>query len=168
MVSEHMTACSIEEEVVLLIPALNAFARTFHKNPVDVEDLVQETLLKGLSNLDRFRAGTKLKSWLFTIMRNSFCTRFRVGKREVVGIEDCASYAGSVAPEQEWRVRGQELERACGSLQEPFRSAFEFVFIDGRSYEEAAQQFHCATGTIKSRVSRARQRIADDLGETVA
>ncbi len=168
MVSEHTTACSIEEEVVLLIPALNAFARTFHKSPVDVEDLVQETLLKGLSNLDHFRTGTKLKSWLFTIMRNSFCTRFRVGKREVIGLEDCASYVGSVAPEQEWHVRGHELERACGGLQEPFKSAFEFVFIEGRSYEEAALRFHCATGTIKSRVNRARQRIADDLGETAA
>ncbi|WP_312470746.1 sigma factor-like helix-turn-helix DNA-binding protein [Rhizobium sp.] len=65
-------------------------------------------------------------------------------------------------------MRGHELERACGSLKEPFMSAFEFVFIDGRSYEEAAAYFHCGPGTVKSRVNRARQRIADECGGTIA
>lgn len=167
MISRQMTN-SFEEDVVDLIPALNSFARTFHRSQSDVDDLVQETLTKALGNIDKFRPGSNLKSWLFTIMRNLFCTRFRVGKREMVGLEECVSDAGSVAADQEWRVRGHELERACGGLKEPFRSAFEFVFIDGGTYEQAAEHFHCAAGTVKSRVNRARQRIADECGELVA
>ncbi|MDM9646573.1 sigma-70 family RNA polymerase sigma factor [Rhizobium sp. S163] len=159
---------SFEEDVVDLIPALNSFARTFYRSPSDVDDLVQETLTRALGNIDSFCPGSNLKSWLFTIMRNLFCSRFRIGKREMVGLDECVSDTRSAAAEQEWRIRGHELERACGSLKEPFRSAFEFVFIDGRSYEEAAAYFHCAPGTVKSRVNRARQRIADECGGTIA
>ncbi|MBB3965393.1 sigma-70 family RNA polymerase sigma factor [Rhizobium metallidurans] len=167
MIYQQMTN-SFEEDVVDLIPALNSFARTFHRSQTDVDDLVQETLTRALGNIDKFRPGSNLKSWLFTIMRNLFCSRFRIGKREMVGLEECVSDAGSVAADQEWRIRGHELERACGGLKEPFKSAFEFVFIDGRTYEEAAEHFHGATGTVKSRVNRARQRIAAECGEAVA
>jgi RNA polymerase sigma factor (sigma-70 family) len=165
MRSEIVVGLPVEQQIVGLIPALRAFARTFHQSPSDADDLVQETLVKALSNIDRFETGTRLKSWLFTIMRNTFCTRFRVGKREILGAEDCASTKGSIAADQEWHVRGHELEAACTHLAEPYRSAFEFVFLDGRSYEEAADHFHCPMGTIKSRVNRARKRLAHDLGE---
>jgi len=165
MDAEITTAQDLDIQIVELIPALRAFARTFYRTPTDADDLVQETLLKALAHLDHFKEGTKLKSWLFTIMRNTFCSRFRVGKREILGASDCASSHGSVAADQEWHIRGRELEVACGQLAEPYRSVFEFVFIDGRSYEEAAEYFHCPTGTIKSRVNRARQRLAHTLGE---
>jgi RNA polymerase sigma factor (sigma-70 family) len=165
MKSEISINPEFEKQIVALIPALRAFARTFHRNRNDADDLVQETLVKALGNADRFQAGTKLKSWLFTIMRNTFCSRFRVGKREILGAAECASASGSVAADQEWHLRGQELEAACNHLVEPYRSAFEFVFLDGRSYEEAADHFHCPMGTIKSRVNRARQRLTRDLGE---
>lgn len=168
MRSEMTTNSKIEHQIVDLIPALRAFARTFHQSPSDADDLVQETLVKALANVDRFAAGTKLKSWLFTIMRNTFCTRFRVGKRETLGSADCASATGSVAADQEWHVRGHELEAACVHLAEPYRSTFEFVFLDGWSYEEAAIHFHCPMGTIKSRVNRARRRLAHYLGEDEA
>ncbi len=167
MITRQMTN-SFEEDVVDLIPALNSFARIFHRSQSDVDDLVQETLTRALGNFNKFRPGSNLKSWFFTIMRYLFCARFRVGKREMVGLEECVSDAGSVAADQEWRIRGHELERACGGLKEPFRSAFEFVFIDGSTYEQAAEHFHCAAGTVKSRVNRARQRIADKCGELVA
>jgi RNA polymerase sigma-70 factor (ECF subfamily) len=80
----YISPGSMSEEVVALIPALRAFAHTFYRHPNDADDLVQETLVKALSNLDHFKEGTRLKSWLFTIMRNSFCTRYRIAKRETV------------------------------------------------------------------------------------
>jgi RNA polymerase sigma-70 factor (ECF subfamily) len=76
---------------------------------------------------------------------------------------DRLSLKRAVAPEQEWRVRGHELEVACASLPPKYRSAFEFIFIDGRSYEEAADHFHCPIGTIKSRVNRARRHLMIEL-----
>src|SRR5690606_29843744 len=63
------------DQVVELIPALRAFARTFCPHPEDADDLVQETLTRAIANLDQFSEGTRLKSWLFTIMRNTFSTR---------------------------------------------------------------------------------------------
>ncbi|XAZ25580.1 sigma-70 family RNA polymerase sigma factor [Sinorhizobium sp. B11] len=154
----------LQQEMVAHIPALRAFARTFYRSSGDADDLVQETLVRALGSIGQFKQGTKMKSWLFTIMRNAFCTRFRVRQRETLGSEECASSQGSVPADQEWHLRGHELEAACGHLPEPYRAAFAFVFVDGRSYEEAADHFHCPIGTIKSRVNRARRRIAHDIG----
>ncbi len=158
-----MTADQFANEIVALLPALRAFARTFHRTQTDADDLVQETVVRALANIDRFQPGTRLKSWLFTIMRNTFCTRYRVASREAVGIVECVSLAGSVPPDQEWRLRGQELETACGNLPEKYRTAFEFIILNGRSYEDAATYFGCPVGTIKSRVNRARHHLMNEL-----
>lgn len=163
MARRELENLSIEAQIVILVPALTAFARSFQKQQFDVDDLVQETIVKALRNLDGFEPGTRLKSWLFTIMRNTFCTRFKLDRREVSGLEESIFLRPCVQPDQEWRLVGQELERACGRLPEPYKSAFNFVLIDGRSYEEAAEHFHCPAGTIKSRVNRARQHLAREL-----
>ncbi|MFK0334302.1 sigma-70 family RNA polymerase sigma factor [Rhizobium sp. NPDC090275] len=155
MAYEQSNRGSIEEQIVECVPALTAFARSFQRQQADVEDLVQETLVRALSNADRFERGTNLKSWLFTIMRNAFCSRYQRLKREVTGIDDEVVRQACHGPPQEWHVVGHELERACGALPEPYKSAFEFVFILGRSYDEAALHFHCPAGTVKSRVNRA-------------
>nr|WP_183863987.1 sigma-70 family RNA polymerase sigma factor [Rhizobium sp. BK399] len=154
---------TVRREIVSLMPALRAFARTFYRNAADADDLVQETLVRALIHLDRYEEGTRLKSWLFTIMRNTFCSCYRVTRREAVGTLECVSSRESVQPDQEWRIRGHELEAACVRLPEKYRGAFEFVFIDGRSYEEAADHFQCPIGTIKSRVNRARQHLMHAL-----
>jgi RNA polymerase sigma-70 factor (ECF subfamily) len=158
----------LESELVGLMPALRGFARTFQKNPGDADDLVQETLVRALSHIDRFQQGTRLKSWLFTIMRNTFCTQYQARKREILGGAECASLDVSVLADQEWHIRGRELEVACAALNEPYRSVFEYVLVEGRSYEDAASHFHCATGTIKSRLNRARLKLSKRLGEEAA
>jgi RNA polymerase sigma factor (sigma-70 family) len=155
----------LQTEIVELIPALRAFARTFHRNSTDADDLVQETLAKALANLQQFDEGTRLKSWLFTIMRNTFCTKFRIAKREAPGVKKCVSGIGVVLPSQEWTIRAKELERACGLLPEPYRAVLEYVVIEGRSYDDAAAKFGCAIGTVKSRINRARQQLAAQLDE---
>ncbi len=66
------TAWDVIGKLAALIPALRAFARTLVRNPYDADDLVQETLAKGIANAHRFQPGTSLKSWLFTILRNTF------------------------------------------------------------------------------------------------
>lgn len=154
-----------EMDVLQLVPALRSFARRFYPNPPDADDLVQETLLRALSNLDKFRPGTSLKSWMFTIMRNIFCTRYGRGKREFVGIEDCASLQRAIDAPQEWSVRAQEFHRALAALPTHYRDAFETVLMRGESYEQAASRSDCPIGTIKSRVNRARSAILKSMGE---
>ncbi|RWX79342.1 sigma-70 family RNA polymerase sigma factor [Neorhizobium lilium] len=155
----------LEAELIELMPALRKFARRFYSSSTDIDDLVQETLLKALSNIDRFEEGTRLKSWMFTIMRNSFCTRFGLAKREHVGFDDALARRSVVQPHQEWSVRGHELEAAISNLPERYRTAIDLIFIQGVSYEEAAKRCDCPVGTVKSRVNRAREKITLQLGD---
>ena len=156
---------AFEKQVVDLLPALHKFARRFHNSPCDVDDLVQETVSKVLANADKFQQGTRLRSWMFTIMRNSFCTRFAVRKREHVGLGEDAAAGPSVGAQQEWAIRGHELGKAILGLSPRYRQALTLIFIDGMSYEAASEQCGCAVGTVKSRVNRARQILARQLDD---
>lgn len=152
-------------KVVAEIPALRAFARTFCRRPEDADDLVQETLLKALKNLHRYEPETRLKSWLFTIMRNSFCTRAVRSKREVVGITP-AQTAQMVTPaNQEHAARLEEIKRALFRLPPNQREILTLVVVMGEPYEVAAEICNCAVGTVKSRLSRARRQLCVELGE---
>ncbi|SFB18403.1 RNA polymerase sigma-70 factor, ECF subfamily [Rhizobium sp. NFR07] len=152
-------------DIVRLIPALRAFARTFCRNPSDADDLVQETLLKALANLDKFERGTKLKSWLFTIMRNTFYTRSKVLGREAPGLEENVSGDTPMAATQEITARAHEVQRALQKLPPHYREVLTLVAILGESYEAAAEICDCAVGTVKSRLNRARHQILQELGE---
>ncbi|MCO6390868.1 sigma-70 family RNA polymerase sigma factor [Aliihoeflea aestuarii] len=153
--------------IVALIPALRAFARTFHRSSDEADDLVQETLVKAIGNLHQFTPGTRMKSWLFTIMRNAFYTRTKKSSREPTGSEDCVSAMPIMAPTQEWSCRGRELQQALHRLPETHRQVLILVGVLGVSYEEAARICDCEMGTIKSRLSRARNKLAAELGEPV-
>lgn len=147
-------------EVVDLIPALRAFARTFTLDVTEADDLVQETLYRALRSLEQFRPGTSLKSWLFTIMRNTFCTQYKVKVRESPASESCASLSLSVAAPQEWAVAGDEFQSAYSKLSTEHREILFMVAAMGFSYEEAAQTLDCSVGTVKSRLNRARGSLA--------
>lgn len=157
-----------QEEIVRLIPAMRAFARTFYRNPDTADDLVQETLVRALSAIGQFRPGTSMKSWLFTIMRNAFYTKVKIETREAPGATDCVSLQASSDSTQEWSVRGRELARAIQRLPQQQREVLVLIGVLGVSYDEAAAICGCAMGTVKSRLSRARLRLLEELGETSA
>lgn len=159
------TANGTPSDFVNLIPALRAFARTFHSDPTDADDLVQETLTKGLANLDKFEAGTRLKSWLFTIMRNAFYTRMKTYVREAPGALCCASTRPTGEATQEWTIRGKEVLAAIDRLPMSHRQVIILIGVLGVSYEETADICGCAIGTVKSRLNRARTGLLHDLGE---
>lgn len=154
-----------ETAIVELIPALRAFARTFYRDPTDADDLVQETLTKGIANIDKFEPGTRMKSWLFTIMRNSFNTRIKSYMREAPGLLDCASARPVEEATQDWTVRGKEVAAAITRLPQHQREILMLIGVLGISYEEAADICGCAIGTVKSRLNRARMSLLEDLGE---
>ncbi|MEZ2131492.1 MULTISPECIES: sigma-70 family RNA polymerase sigma factor [unclassified Sinorhizobium] len=153
---------AIETEIVALTPALKCFARRFHRSEDDADDLVQETLLKALASIHLYAPGTALRSWLFTIMRNSFCTKYRKMLREPVG-PDRDFQDVSTPPTQEWSIRQNELRSALGRMPAPRRRALVLVTL-GTSYKEIAQLCGCRIGTVKSRVNRARRDLLTELG----
>ena len=160
-----MTENAERADIVKLIPALRAFARTFCQEPADADDLVQETLLKALANIDQFEPGTRLKSWLFTIMRNSYCTKAKKRSREVLRGDDTLFDSAAMAGEQEWNVRIGEVGRAFQCLPDKYKEIIALIVVLGESYESAAGICGCAVGTVKSRLNRARARLSCEMGE---
>ena len=112
--ADSKTSSSTPEnnEIVELLPALRAFARTFFRDTDSADDLVQETLLKGLANVHQFQLGTSMKSWLFTIMRKTFYTRIKINQREMPGASDCVSHKPVHDATQEWSARGRDIAEA--------------------------------------------------------
>ena len=152
--------------IVDLIPALRAFARTFCRDADDADDLVQETLTKGIANIDKFEPGTRMKSWLFTIMRNTYYTQIKITVREAPGLLDCVSSRPVSEASQEWSVQSREVRDAIQQLPEHQREVLMLIGVLGMSYEDTADICRCAVGTVKSRLNRARAGVLEYLGES--
>lgn len=147
------------EEIIGLIPTLRAFAWSLCHNSSDADDLVQEALIKAWTHQGQFEAGTNLRAWLFTILRNTYYTTVVRRRREVR--DETGQYAATLqsAPTQDWTVAMRNLQTALNALPDEHREALVLVGAAGLTYEEAAEVCGCALGTIKSRVNRARARL---------
>jgi RNA polymerase sigma-70 factor (ECF subfamily) len=154
---------TVREELLAAVPSLRAFAISLCGNVDQADDLLQETLYRALANINSFQPGTNMSAWLFTILRNLFRSDYRKRRREVEDAD--GSYAESLKsyPEQEGKVEFEELRQALKKLPPDQREALILIGASGFSYEEAAKICDCAVGTIKSRVNRARTRIAELL-----
>jgi RNA polymerase sigma-70 factor (ECF subfamily) len=152
---------SVRDAVLAAVPSLRAFAISLCGNVDRADDLVQETLLRALANINSFQPGTNMSAWLFTILRNHFRSEYRKRRREVE--DGDGSYAETLKshPEQYGRVEFEEFRTALAKLPADQREALVLVGASGFSYEEAASICECAVGTIKSRVNRARTRLAE-------
>lgn len=154
----------LADEVVRLIPPLRAYARGLTRNPDDAEDLVQETLVKAIANVTKFKPGTNLRAWLFTIMRNTFYTNSRKRTRERPADEDCASTQPVIYPRNETQIDTQRIIATISRLPDHYREIVFLVMVMGESYEDAAAICDVAIGTVKSRLNRARRIVMDDIG----
>tara|TARA_Y100001001_G_C8015937_1_gene311769 strand:- start:8211 stop:8750 length:540 start_codon:yes stop_codon:yes gene_type:complete len=150
-------------DIVDLIPALRSYAWALTRRHEDVDDLVQDTLLKAIDKIDSFQAGTNLRAWLMTIMRNTFFNKIAKSKRLSTGKEDCISTTLSTPATQDWFVRGGELMQAVRRLPRNYREMLIVVVMLGESYQAAADLFGVRIGTVKSRVNRAREMVIADL-----
>lgn len=160
---QHDDKAGFDQDVVALIPALRGYAWVLTKRQEDVDDLVQDTLVKAIANVDRFQMGTNLRAWLMTIMRNTFFNRIQRSARERTGAGDCVSHSLSVPPTQEWALRGKETIAAIMALPTHYREVLILVVMLGESYETAAEICGIAIGTVKSRVARARAMVIRQL-----
>jgi RNA polymerase sigma-70 factor, ECF subfamily len=152
---------SVRNEMLAAVPSLRAYAISLCRNVDRADDLVQETLLRAWAHVDSFEAGTNMSAWLFTILRNAFRSEYRKRRREVADSE--GTYAGSLTsqPEQTSRLQLDEFRAALSRLPIDQREALVLVGASGFSYEQTAEICGCAVGTIKSRVNRARARLAE-------
>jgi RNA polymerase sigma-70 factor, ECF subfamily len=159
---------AFERYVLPEIEVLFRVARSLTRHDADAEDLVQDTLLRAYRAIDRFD-GRYPRAWLLTILRNTHINRSRRQRPELLrDADDGHDRFGSIPATQLTDAAVEagfdaEVEQALRSLDEPFRRVVELVDVDGLSYAEAADVLGVPTGTIMSRLHRARRRIRDHL-----
>ena len=103
---------SVREAVLAAVPNLRAFAISLSGNVDRADDLVQETLLRALANIDSFQRGTNMSAWLFTILRNLFRSEYRKRRREVEDTDGSYAERLKSQPEQPGRVEFMEFRAA--------------------------------------------------------
>jgi RNA polymerase sigma-70 factor (ECF subfamily) len=157
------SSAKLKAELVANVPKLRAFALSLCQNGDRADDLVQETLVKAWGHLGSFAEGSNLRAWLFTILRNTYFSQYRKQGREISDADGIFAEKIAVAPGQNDHMDLLDLRVALAQLPADQREALVLIGGAGHSYEEAASICGCAVGTIKSRVNRARRRLAELL-----
>jgi RNA polymerase sigma-70 factor (ECF subfamily) len=143
------------------------------------EDLAQDTFIKVLNNIDRYRPEFKLSSWLFKIANNVTIDHLRRRQLATVSLDgsphaqtaaeaqatslDVESRGESALEAMESRELGSAIERAIGQLRPEYRSCILLRHVEGRSYEEIAATLDLPLGTVKTYIHRARHELREAL-----
>jgi RNA polymerase sigma-70 factor (ECF subfamily) len=158
-----MSDSNPRDELVDHLPALRAFALSLTRNGAVADDMVQDTVVKAWTNIEKFQEGTNMRAWLFTILRNTYYSSRRKVKREVADVD--GMHTGNMAekPAHDGRLQMNDFRKAFAQLPDEQRETLVLVGASGFSYEEAAETCGVAVGTIKSRVNRARKQLVELL-----
>lgn len=148
---------SFATSVVSCLPKLAVYATRLARSLSAADDLVQETMLRAFLHADQFTPGSNLEAWLTIILRNIYFNDLR-GRRRLQHLEAEEHETATDQP-QLCYVFLREIQREIEGLPADQGDALLLVAVNGKSYEEAANDFGCALGTIKSRVSRARSGL---------
>lgn len=154
------------DRLIAEISHLRAFAISLSSSVTTADDLVQETLVKAWSHADSFQPGTNFRAWLITILRNTYFTAYRKQSREVQDTDGFYAEQRMIEGDQEIKLDVQDMQKALSKLPAEYREILLLVGIAEVSYEEAAQICGVPMGTIKSRLNRARAKLAENLGLT--
>lgn len=154
----------MQDSLLAAVPGLRNFAISLCGNADRADDLVQETLLRAIDNINSFRPGTNLFGWLATILRNQFVTEFRKRRNEVEDIDGQYVDTLTSIPDQESRVEFEDFRTAFAALPPDQQEALLLVGALGFPYEEAAIVCGISVGTIRGRIHRARVQLLKSFG----
>jgi RNA polymerase sigma-70 factor (ECF subfamily) len=149
---------------------LSQLAFKLTRKPDDAEDLIQDTYYKALKNKDKFSAGTNLKGWLYTIMRNTFINNYRRKKNQNTFHDETESQYflnSQEAPSDTLSDSGVDNEyimNQIDSIEKHYTEAF-FMHYNGYKYEEIAEKLDIPLGTVKSRIFLARKKMMEKLAD---
>lgn len=159
-----------EREALPHLPALYSAALRLTRNERDAEDLVQDALLRAYRFFDTFEPGTNCKAWLFRILTNVFCNRYREREREQEILHEAESSPANVeqffaSADTDRDVEGAllgrmvsaDVERALAQVPQDFRLAVILADLEDFSYKEIAEIMECPAGTVMSRLYRGRK-----------
>lgn len=151
-------------EVVNAQASLKGFAYKFTGNEEEAKDLLQETMLKAMSYREKFRKGTNLKAWLYTIMKNTFINNYRKAIRAntIIDSTDESYFINQTKigndEHPESMYNHQELQRVVEALEDTYRVPF-MMYFNGFRYKEISKKLDLPIGTVKSRIFLARQKL---------
>jgi len=150
------------QELINELPGLKRFAHKLSNSDADAEDLVQTTVVKALSNKEKFKDGTDLFKWGSKIMYNTFVSGYR-RKTKFETQYDPEPYIEkqSTAPKQRDVVRLREVEDAMQKLSDEHNEILVLVCVKGLKYKRVATLLDIPVGTVRSRLSRARQQLEE-------
>jgi RNA polymerase sigma-70 factor, ECF subfamily len=150
----------INQAVEAEIPCLQRYAHKLMRDHAAAEELVQECVVRGLSKQHLWREGTNLRAWLCTIMHNQYVNEIRRVVREGTTVE-LSEVDEQLAhpPPQEKVLELHDVHRALAKLTDGQRDAVIRIGLDGWSYERVAKTGGLPVGTIRSRLSRGRDRL---------
>lgn len=164
-----MTALEFNNQVQTIAHSLRPAAMNLTRDNDDAKDLVQETLLKALTNRDKFKTGTNLKAWLYTIMRNTFINNYnKVTKR--TSNTDTTTYLQFLNTDDRFITQNKgtatfvmsDITSALNKLNEDLRAPFVMYYI-GYKYLEIAEKLKIPIGTVKNRIHIARKELKTAL-----
>lgn len=147
---------------------LKPFAINLTRDTEAANDLYQETLYKALANQEKYNAGTNIKAWLFTIMRNIFINNYRRKAKQRTIMDSTSGdflinmKQATVPNAAESELRIKEIKQAIKDLPEIFKTPF-LLYFDGYKYNEIAEALNEPLGTIKSRIHFARKLLKEQI-----
>lgn len=164
-----MTAIEFNHHVASHTEALYLFTRKFTHDYEEAQDLVQETMLKALTYRDKFKTGTNLKGWLFTIMKNTFINKYRKAQRAKTTYDNTADlYYLNVEDTHTFHNPGNTSEykdmwNKIGNIRKEYYEPFK-LHVEGYKYDEISTKLDIPIGTVKNRIFHARKEIQKKLG----
>jgi RNA polymerase sigma-70 factor, ECF subfamily len=147
---------------------LYSYAMVLTRNHAEAEDLVQETYTRAIQAMQKLRAGSNIKGWLFTILKNIWFNQLRKRRNapQLIEIEAGDSIANNIVEpsknSHDLYVSKLEAEQVRAAIQElpvEFREVILLREYEDLSYQEIASILHCPLGTVMSRLGRARAKL---------
>ena len=166
------TASTFEAEALPHLDSLYRMALRLSGDPMQAEDLVQETMLKAHRAWGQYKPGTNARAWLLTILRNTFINEYRRRKREPIpvdleAVEPYAIYRDVEQLDPEGNFFAQIVDArvldAIDRLPPDFREVLALSDMESLSYAEIAEALEIPVGTVKSRLFRARRQLQKEL-----
>jgi RNA polymerase sigma factor (sigma-70 family) len=164
-----MTALEFNNLVQNVAQSLRPVAMNLTRDLDDAKDLVQETMLKALTNREKFKSGTNLKAWLYTIMRNTFINNYnKITKRS--SNLDSSEYLQYLNTDANFVTQNKgtatfvrnDIDKAIAGLSEEHRTPFMMYYV-GFKYLEIAEKLKIPIGTVKNRIHIARKELKSVL-----
>lgn len=153
-----------EVQLVEAIPSLRGYARALCHDSHQADDLVQECLARAISRRRLWISQKGMRPWLFTILHNIFVNTLRQ-TREFQSFPDSEDFTSALVGEDDAETLSNlsEFEKALGQLTPEHREVLLLVGVEQLSYREVSRIVGVPSGTVMSRLSRAREKLRENM-----